>query len=76
MAEVYEFGLTLEGDCDDLTDELLGRLHAAGCDDGTVAWQNGRLFIAFDREAASLEEAIASATADVRRAGYEVKAVP
>ena len=47
----------------------------AGSDDGKLVTRNGVTHIAFDREAASLEEAIRSATADVRRAGFEVARV-
>ncbi len=47
-------------------------LYEAGCDDGTIVSRNRVTFIAFDRKADSLEEAIRSATADVRAAGFEV----
>ncbi len=52
----------------DLSDELFGRSHEAAFDDAVVEWGDGRRFIAFDREATALEEAIESAKADVRRA--------
>ena len=57
------------------TDEDCDALYEAGCDDGTIVTRNGVTHIAFDRESASLEEAIRSATADVRRAGFEVARV-
>lgn len=69
----YEFSLVLKAvkiannDCDSL--------YEAGCDDGTVVTRDGVTYIAFDREAESLEEAIRSATADVRAAGFEVARV-
>jgi hypothetical protein len=47
-------------------------LFEAGCDDGTIVTRNGETFIAFDRQAASLEKAIRSATTDVRTAGFDV----
>lgn len=50
-------------------------LYEAGCDDGTVVTRNRVTFIAFDRKAASLEQAIRSTTANVRAAGFEVKRV-
>ena len=50
-------------------------LYEAGCDDGTIVTRNRVTFIAFDRKADSLEQAIRSATADVRAAGFEVKRV-
>jgi hypothetical protein len=50
-------------------------LYEAGCDDGTIVTRNGVTFITFDRKADSLEQAIRSATADVRAAGFDVKRV-
>ena len=50
-------------------------LYEAGCDDGTIVTRNRITFIAFDRKADSLEQAIRSATANVRAAGFEVKRV-
>jgi hypothetical protein len=50
-------------------------LYEAGCDDGTIVTRKRVTFIAFDRKADSLEEAIRSATADVRAAGFEIKRV-
>ena len=58
-----------------LSDEQCDALHEAGCDDGTIVTRNKVTFIAFDRKADSLEQAIRSATADVRAAGFEVKRV-
>lgn len=50
-------------------------LYEAGCDDGTIVTRKGVTFIAFDRKADSLEQAIRAATADVRAAGFDVKRV-
>ena len=58
-----------------LTDELADRLYEAGCDDGTPGSCDGVVSIDFHREAASLEEAIRSAVANVRAAGCEVSSV-
>ncbi len=71
--QTYGFSLVLTpaeiaaADCD--------RLHEAGCDDGTVVTRDGVTHIAFDREAESLEEAIRSATAQVRLAGFDIARV-
>jgi hypothetical protein len=46
-------------------------LYEAGCDDGTIVTRKGVTFITFDRKADSLEQAIRSATADVRAAGFD-----
>ena len=69
----YEFKLVLTAR--KLTDRDCGTLHETGCDDGTVVTRGGATYIAFDREAESLEAAIRSATADVRAAGFEVARV-
>jgi hypothetical protein len=59
-------------DLPEMTEEAANALYDAGCDDGSPGSCEGVSHVAFDREAASLEEAIRSAVADVRRAGYDV----
>ncbi len=71
--KVYEFSLILK--TADVSDDDCDALYAAGCDDGTVVTRDGVTHIAFDREAASLEDAIRSATADVRSAGFDIARV-
>jgi hypothetical protein len=58
-----------------LSNEECEALYEAGCDDGTIVTRNKVTFIAFDRKADSLEQAIRSATANVRAAGLEVERV-
>lgn len=58
-----------------LSAEECEALYEAGCDDGTIVTRNRVTFIAFDRKADSLEQAIRSATANVRAAGLDVKRV-
>jgi hypothetical protein len=58
-----------------LSPEECDALYEAGCDDGTIVTRKRVTFIAFDRKADSLEEAIRSATADVRAAGFDIKRV-
>jgi hypothetical protein len=70
----YDFTLILAASLE-LTDGIADALFAAGCDDGTPGTCNGVFSIDFHREAASLEEAIRSAIANVRTAGYEVTRV-
>lgn len=69
----HQFTFVLRGQA--IADEDCDALYEAGCDDGTIVTRNGVTHIAFDREAASLDEAIRSATADVRRPGFEVARV-
>jgi hypothetical protein len=64
----YEFDVVLKG-VTELTDDQADRLFAAGCDDGTPAGCDGVAWIHFDRQAPSLEEAIATAVVQVQAAG-------
>ena len=68
---VYEFELVL-ADHDVMTVEMGEALVAAGCDDSTTGSAGGRAFVAFDRDAPGLEDAIRSAIADVQKAGFRV----
>ena len=68
---VYEFELVL-ADHDVMTVEMGEALVAAGCDDSTTGSAAGRAFVAFDRDAPGLEDAIRSAIADVQKAGFRV----
>lgn len=68
--KTYEFSIILS--VPHLTDEQCDALYEAGCDDSTIVTRNGMTAIAFDRMADSLEDAIRSASKDVRSAGYEV----
>lgn len=70
----YEFTLILSGALE-LTDEIADRLFDAGCDDGTPGTRNGVFLIDFHRTANTLEDAINSALANVRTAGYKVEHV-
>lgn len=72
--KTYGFTVILKGiPC--LEDEIAERLYKAGCDDSSPFSAGGITGAAFDRDADSLEDAIASAVADVRNAGYEVERV-
>lgn len=66
--QTYVFSVVLrqaelsEAECDTLCE--------AGCDDGTIVTRDGRTYVAFDRQADSLESAIRSAADDIRAAGF------
>lgn len=64
----HAFTLVLSG-ADDITTALEDALFESGCDDATLSFSHGRLWLDFDREAATLEEAVRQAIAEVRRAG-------
>jgi hypothetical protein len=70
----YEFTLVLKG-APELTEEIADQLFAAGCDDSTPGRSNGEFTIDFHRVAATLEEAIQSAIANVKSCGVEVERV-
>lgn len=64
----FEFVFTLDGDIDTY-DRLENVLFEAGCSDATLSLRSGAIYLAFCREAVSYEEAVASAIADVAKAG-------
>lgn len=72
--KTYEFDVVLK-DVAEVTDDQADALFAAGCEDGTPASCNGQAWIHFDRETASLEEAIRSAIAQVQSVGFRVAKV-
>jgi hypothetical protein len=69
--KTYAFDVFLNG-VSELSDDLADGLFAAGCDDGTPAACAGAIWVHFDRDATSLEEAIFSAVAQVQAAGFTV----
>ena len=71
--KTYVFSVVLS--VPSLSNKECDALYEAGCDDGTIVTRNGITFIAFDRKAESLEQAIRSAARDVRAAGFEVDRV-
>ena len=64
--QTHHFTLIVEGP--DMQDEVvIDALFENGCDDGTVGRSDDVQFIVFDREAASLVEAVQSAIDDIER---------
>ncbi|HEV3022878.1 MAG TPA: hypothetical protein VGX76_10435, partial [Pirellulales bacterium] len=63
----HVFTLIVSG-ATELTDDLQDALFEAGCDDALVGVRDGVLFLDFDREAITLNDAVSSAVADVERA--------
>jgi len=70
----YEFRLVLANRSEVSVDDA-NALYQAGCDDATFGSCDGVAFGDFDRDAPSLEQAIRSAIADVRRAGLGVSRI-
>lgn len=63
--KTYEFTLVLKN-VNEKTPHLEDGLYDAGCDDALVQYRNGAVYLDFDREAVSLEEAVISAIKDVK----------
>lgn len=70
----YEFRLILKGSLE-LTEEMADALFEAGCNDGSPGTSNGVFSIDFHRKADRLDDAIHSAVANVKSAGYEIERV-
>jgi hypothetical protein len=69
----YEFSLILTQS--EVTDEDADRLYEAGCDDVSILARDGITRLQFDRQAANLDEALASAIQNVEQAGLAVSRV-
>ena len=72
--EVHTFTLVVVNE-HELTTELEDALFEAGCDDGMLFSKNQVVYIEFDRDADSLEEAVVSAINNVESAGFQVARV-
>lgn len=73
-AKIYSFTIYLSG-IKSLTNRLVDRLYEAGCDDATVAFQNGEVAIDYDRKAASLDRALAGAVRQLIDHGFRVRRI-
>jgi len=69
--KMHEFSIIASG-LDHEAEDFETRFFNAGCDDATVSFQKGHIIVDFSREATTLQDAIASAVADVRKAGATV----
>jgi predicted transcriptional regulator len=72
--QTFEFSIIVSG-VDPADDDWGDRFYDNGCDDATVSFQRGRTIVDFDREAETVEDAIASAVEDVKRAGATVERI-
>jgi hypothetical protein len=69
--QTYHFTFSLSNDSRQL-EEWSNAVYSAGGEDSSCGISNGLSFAAFDREAASLEEAIGSAARQVQAAGLTI----
>jgi hypothetical protein len=67
----FEFTVVLSG-ASQVTDELATALHEAGCNDATLWSRDGKVGLDFSREAATLQEAIASAKSAIEQSRASV----
>lgn len=72
--KMHDFKIVLAG-AGELTEDDANGLFDAGCDDCLPGDCEGVAVCRFHREAASLEEALRSAIADIRNAGFEPQRV-
>lgn len=61
----------LEEEIDNMADVLYG----CGCNDALFSVSGNKIYLDFDRKAESLDIAIESAKADIKRAGYDFDTV-
>lgn len=69
---VHRFTLIFEGR-PEMTEDVAEALFLAGCDDGSPGMRGGVSYLAMDREADTLADAILSTLEDVRRAGLDLR---
>lgn len=74
MRECFSFTLILSG-FDEITSAIEDAIYEAGCSDAMLGIHAGSPYLAFDREAESLEEAIRSAIKNVEQAGHGIEVV-
>lgn len=74
MKDVFEFTLVLDG-VDEKTKNLEDKLFEAGCDDALINFRNGTVYLDFDREEDSLENAVLSAIQAVESCGLGAKVI-
>jgi hypothetical protein len=72
MPKTYQFTLVLKN-VNENTNDLEDSLFEAGCDDALINFRNGAVYLEFDREASSLEEAAVSAIKDVQSSSVDAE---
>ncbi len=70
----YEFTLVLD-DVDDQTEGLEDQLSEGGCDDALINYRNGMVYLDFNREAFSVEDAVISAIKDIEKSTICAKVI-
>ena len=70
---IYTFTLVLEP-CD-TTGDFDSRLYKSGCDDALISILDGKVYLDFDRDASSFDDAVKSAKLNILLAGYRAEVV-
>ena len=70
-SETHAFTLVFSG-VEELTDEVIGAVLKAGCDDGLLRMVDGQTYIDFEREAPTFRDAILSAIKAVEGCGVGI----
>lgn len=70
--KTYQFTLVLKN-VNENTAELEDSLFEVGCDDALIHFRNGVVYLEFDREAASLEDAVISAIKNVQSSSIDAE---
>lgn len=68
----FQFTLVLKN-VHEKTNDLEDSLYEAGCDDALINFRNGAVYLNFDREASSLEEAVITAIKDVQSSSIDAE---
>jgi hypothetical protein len=66
---IYTFALLLN--VNEITEALENAVFEAGCDDALLHSRGESVYLSFEREAETFNEAFASAMKDVKKAGYQ-----
>ncbi len=69
-----KFVLVLDN-VDENTPNLEDNLFEAGCDDALINFRNGKVYLDFDREALSFDEAVERAIKDLQLWGFSISLV-
>jgi len=71
---IYEFTLVLDG-VEPQTKDLEDKLYSAGCDDALINFRNNTVYLDFDREADTLEDAVISAIKAIENTDLGAKVI-
>jgi hypothetical protein len=72
QTKIYQFTLVLKN-VDEKTASLEDSLYEAGCSDALINFRNDAVYLEFDRESSSMEEAVISAIKDVQSSSIDIE---